>query len=147
MTPYRGKPAKAAVGYLASSTAYLMRFAAVCVDKEDVQDFIKTMLGRLRKDLLERNSNRPRQGKALFDFRYLLSLDDPSSRLIETPNQVVSESPPCVGKTYFNSGTIDAGVTSGKKRAARWIDETGVVRSVYSNGQNLLPNLNSQGVR
>jgi len=146
--PYGNAPVRAAVGVdLAPHTAYLMRQCAVGVSKEELQAFIRGYLARFRADMLSRNADRERAGKRPYDFRYLLGLDDPGERLIETPRWgVLAEAGAATGQVYIQAGAFDAGETGGGKRPVRYIAPDGTVRAAYQNGKNRAADLAREGL-
>ena len=84
--PHGNAPMIAAVGKdLAQHTAYLMRLAGVGLPADDLVGFVQASTLRFRSDMLVRNPERERKGLPPRDYRYLLSLDDPFARLIESP--------------------------------------------------------------
>ena len=94
------------------------------------------------------NKGRAGEGKPPYDFRYLLSLDDFSARSVgTTAGNVLSASNAVVGKTYFEAGALYGGVTRGRSGQAKYIDDDGVIRSVYRNGKNRVEELRRQGVQ
>ncbi len=127
-TPYGNAPAISAVGSEAAPyTAYLSRLMAVGISTEDLVLFVKSCVNRLHKDLA-------RNGR---DIRYLLSLDDPEGRLIETSFAILSESQGAAGKTYISAGALNAGQTRKRKQAIRYITPEGDIRSIYQSGKNI----------
>lgn len=146
--PYGNAPAKAAVSKpLARHTAYLMRQCAVGISRDELQAFIRGYLARFRGDMLARNIGRAQEGKSPFDFRYLLSLDDPQERLIESPRWgVLTEAGAATGKVYIRAGALDAGETSGGKRPVRYLAPDGTLRATYQNGKNHAARLARKGL-
>lgn len=147
LAPYGNAPAKAAVGKdLHQHCAYLMRLSATGISHEELQQFVQDAIGRLRDDLSSRNIIRIRKGKSPHDFRYLLSLDDPNAHLIERQGLVLTEAPGVAGRIYAETGALFAGWTS-PRRATRYVDDTGQVRSIYKGGKNLTSQLEASGVK
>lgn len=146
--PYGNAPVRAAVGEdLAPHTAYLMRQCAVGISQDELQAFIRGYLARFRTDMLARNAERSRAGKPSYDFRYLLSLDDPRERLIETPRWgVLAEVNAATGRVYLQAGALDAGETGGGKRPVRYITSDGEVRATYRNGRSRAGDLARKGL-
>jgi len=135
MAPYQNKPAIAAVGAdLAPYTAYLMRLAGIGLEHADLVEFLTSAIQRLRSDLADRGR----------DFRYLLSLDDPTERLIEG-DSVLRCSHAVTGKTYIEAGAMHAGVTRSKTQPTRYITGDGQIRSIYQNGVNIAAQVDASG--
>ncbi len=143
--PYGNAPAKAALGAdLAPHTAYLSRLGAAGISHTDLVAFLQSALARLRSDLRER-------GK---DYRYLLSLDDPTARLIEMPGGFpfdklragLSGGNGVTGKVYVEAGALDAGATRACE-PTRYVDNQGRLRSVYQSGKNVAAKAAADGLR
>jgi hypothetical protein len=137
--PYGNAPVIAAVGKdLAQHTAYLMRLAGVGLSADDLVGFVQASTLRFRADMLGRNLERERKGLPPRDYRYLLSLDDPCARLIESPAwDILAASNAATGRVYLNAGALDAGVTNTRSSVTRYVDAQGCVRSVYQSGKNV----------
>jgi len=135
MAPYQNKPAIAAVGAdLAPYTAYLMRLAGIGLEHGDLVEFLTSTIQRLRSDLVERGR----------DFRYLLSLDDPTERLIES-DSVLRCSHAVTGQVYIEAGAMHAGMTRSKNQPTRYITDDGQIRSIYQNGVNIAAQVDASG--
>ncbi len=135
MAPYQNKPAIAAVGAdLAPYTAYLMRLAGIGLEHADLVEFLTSAIQRLRSDLADRGR----------DFRYLLSLDDPTERLIEG-DSVLRCSHAVTGRVYIAAGAMHAGVTRSKTQPTRYIASNGQIRSIYQNGVNIAAQVGASG--
>jgi len=143
--PYGNAPVIAAVGKdLASHTAYLMRLAGVGLSADDLVEFVQASTLRFRADLLDRN----RDGLSPRDFRYLLSLDDPYARLIESQAwDILTASNAATGRVYLSAGALDAGMTHTRRAATHYVDAQGSIHSVYCSGKNLAAEKAAQGLR
>ena len=143
--PYGNAPVIAAVGKeLAPHTAYLMRLAGVGLSADELVGFVQASTLRFRTDMLERE----RKGLPPRDFRYLLSLDDPFARLIESPTWgILTASNAATGRVYLHSGALDAGMTKSRRSATHYIDAQGSIHSVYCSGKNLAAEKAAQGLR
>ena len=143
--PYGNAPVIAAVGKeLAPRTAYLMRLAGVGLSADELVGFVQAGTLRFRSDMLERK----RIGLPPRDFRYLLSLDDPFARLIESPAWgILTASNAATGRIYLRSGALDAGMTKSRRSATHYIDAQGNLHSVYCSGKNLATEKAAQGLR
>ncbi len=143
--PYGNAPVTAAVGReLAPHTAYLMRLAGVGLSADDLVGFVQACMLRFRADMLERN----RKGLPPRDFRYLLSLDDPYARLIESSAwDILTASNAATGRVYLRAGALDAGMTNARRAATHYIDAQGSIHSVYCSGKNLAAEKAAQGLR
>ena len=134
LAPYQNRPAEAAVGKdLAGCTVYLMRLGAIGIEHEALVQFVSDVTLRLRTDLATR-------GRAA---RYLLSLDDPTERLIE--GRVLRCSRGVTGKVYVEAGALHAGTTTSRGQATRYVTSDGQVRSIYQNGVNVAAEVQAQG--
>jgi hypothetical protein len=156
--PYGNAPVRAAVGAdLAPHTAYLMRQCALGISQDELQAFIRGYLARFRADMgnvaalqcLEFGEAKLPKVRRKPDrhFRYLLSLDDPRERLIETPRWgVLVEANAATGRVYIQAGALDAGETGGGKRPVRYINPDGALRAAYQNGRNRAADLAREGL-
>jgi len=146
--PYGNAPVIAVVGKdLAQHTAYLMRLAGVGLSADDLIGFVQASTLRFRADMLVRNHERERKGLPLRDYRYLLSLDDPCARLIESPAwDILAASNAATGRVYLNAGALDAGVTNTRCSVTRYVDAQGCVRSVYQSGKNVAAEKAAEGL-
>ncbi|MBN2548909.1 MAG: hypothetical protein JXB15_07115, partial [Anaerolineales bacterium] len=147
--PYGNAPVIAAVGKeLAPHTAYLMRLAGVGLSADDLVGFVQASTLRFRADMLVRNPERECKGLPPRDYRYLLSLDDPFARLIESPaKDILTASNAATGRVYLRSGALDAGMTKSRRSATHYIDAQGNIHSVYCSGKNLAAEKAAQGLR
>lgn len=125
--PFGNRPVLAALGKdLASYGAYVMRLAGAGVTAEEMENFVKACALRFRVDMLSRER----------DFRYLVSLDDPNGWLIEAAS--ILESPAYAGKIYQKAGFLSGGFSKTRRQPTQFVDTDGQLRSIYSNGKNLL---------
>jgi len=137
MAPYQNKPVVAALGQaLAPFTCYLMRLAGIGLAHDDLVRFVESALALLRPTLLSRGR----------DFRYLLSLDDPTERLIEG-DTFLRCSHAVTGQVYAEAGALYAGMTRTHKHGGRFVDEQGHIRSTYQNGENIVSQVRASGQR
>ena len=146
--PYGNAPVIAAVGKdLAAHTTYLMRLAGVGLPAGDLVGFVQASTLRFRSDMLARNPGRERKGLPPRDYRYLLSLDDPCARLIESHAwNILAASNAATGRVYLNAGALAAGVTNTRSSVTRYVDGQGRVRSVYQSGKNLAAEKATEGL-